>query len=350
MGRLVGCVADLHGHVDDADGRCDGLLQPEDLEVDHLGGQGHDPVYRSTITHVAGNLPTSGATLAVRVDGKLIETIVTTAADAEGLANWPLARRVTGLAPGPHVLTVTSVSSGTFLWGDWGYEAPNYPAIIVMTGLATPTVPASSFTAVNAIIASVAAEYTDGQVHVADATSIWNPSTMIAVDRIHPNDLGNATIAGVIQPIITGPVQADYLTGKNRLWPTPRSTPFDIPGLVSWWSASSLANHADGDALSAWPDSGPSANNLAQATGADQPLYKVGIINGLPVVRFDRTASWMQATFALVQPQHVFMVLQIRTTATAGNPIDGKAQFAMALQRQTLTTMGIYAGTGFVTA
>jgi hypothetical protein len=44
---------------------------------------------------------------------------------------------------------------------------------------------------------------------------------------------------------------------------------------------------SDNDPVTTWADSSSAANNVTQATGSKKPLYKTGIINAKPVVRFD---------------------------------------------------------------
>jgi hypothetical protein len=68
--------------------------------------------------------------------------------------------------------------------------------------------------------------------------------------------------------------------------------PTDIAGLQGWYKADALTLN-DGDAVATWTDSSGLANDAAQATGANQPLYKTNILNGLPVIRFDGTNDFM---------------------------------------------------------
>lgn len=64
--------------------------------------------------------------------------------------------------------------------------------------------------------------------------------------------------------------------------------PSDVSGLALWLKADTLVL-ADGAAVSSWADQSGNGRNAAQATGTKQPLYKVNIINGKPVLRFDST-------------------------------------------------------------
>jgi hypothetical protein len=64
-------------------------------------------------------------------------------------------------------------------------------------------------------------------------------------------------------------------------------SPADISGLELWLKADAITGLADGAAVASWLDSSGNARHAVQATGALKPLYKVNIINGLPVVRFN---------------------------------------------------------------
>lgn len=57
--------------------------------------------------------------------------------------------------------------------------------------------------------------------------------------------------------------------------------------LVSWLKADAIVGKNDGDAISGWADSSGNGKDATNATGAEQPLYKTSVVNGLPVVRFD---------------------------------------------------------------
>lgn len=64
-------------------------------------------------------------------------------------------------------------------------------------------------------------------------------------------------------------------------------SPTHRPGCVLWLAADRLAGLADGAAIATWPDQSGKGNNATQATTANKPTYKTGILNGRPVVRFD---------------------------------------------------------------
>ena len=69
--------------------------------------------------------------------------------------------------------------------------------------------------------------------------------------------------------------------------------PTDISNCQLWLKADSLSLNDDDD-VAAWADSSGNSNDAAQGTGAKQPVYKTGILNSLPIVRFDGAAHYMQ--------------------------------------------------------
>jgi hypothetical protein len=63
-------------------------------------------------------------------------------------------------------------------------------------------------------------------------------------------------------------------------------SPADIAGLQGWWKADSLSL-SDGDPVATWEDSSGNSRDLTE--GTTKPTYETGILNSLPVVRFDGT-------------------------------------------------------------
>ena len=65
-----------------------------------------------------------------------------------------------------------------------------------------------------------------------------------------------------------------------------RFLPTDISGLKLWLDASAI-ELSDGAAISSWTDLSGNGFDFIQSSESCRPLYKTGIINGKPVVRFD---------------------------------------------------------------
>jgi len=74
------------------------------------------------------------------------------------------------------------------------------------------------------------------------------------------------------------------------------SLPTFITGLQFWVAAYKETAFGDGDDVGTWTDFSGVNNHAVQATAANKPHYKTGIINGLPVLRFDGTQNDMVMT------------------------------------------------------
>lgn len=83
-------------------------------------------------------------------------------------------------------------------------------------------------------------------------------------------------------------------------------TPASIPGLISWHDANDISTlwqdsgrttqvTADGQTVGAWDDKSNNSNHATQATPANEPTYRTGIQNSLPVLRFDGTNDLLEA-------------------------------------------------------
>jgi len=57
-------------------------------------------------------------------------------------------------------------------------------------------------------------------------------------------------------------------------------------GMAMWLKADSLGM-GDGDTITTWPDQSGNGFDVFQSTADNRPIFKLGIRNGLPVVRFD---------------------------------------------------------------
>jgi len=86
--------------------------------------------------------------------------------------------------------------------------------------------------------------------------------------------------------------------------------PSHLAGLGLWLKADALSGVLDNEPVASWPDATGNGETATQATGANQPRYRVGVQNGLPVVRFDG-ADWLTVASQLgitAQPFSQFAV------------------------------------------
>lgn len=87
-------------------------------------------------------------------------------------------------------------------------------------------------------------------------------------------------------------------------------SPSDIAGLKLWLKADAITGLSDGDSVASWSDSSGNSNDAVQATTANKPTYKTGIINSLPVVRFDDTDDYIVTPSISWTNQTIFVVLK----------------------------------------
>ena len=68
-------------------------------------------------------------------------------------------------------------------------------------------------------------------------------------------------------------------------------SPADLPGLQVWLEADKIAGLSDTDPVPSWADLSGNGHDFAQGTSGNRPVYRTGIRNGLPVVRFAGSSS-----------------------------------------------------------
>ena len=95
-------------------------------------------------------------------------------------------------------------------------------------------------------------------------------------------------------------------------------TPAAYGNLALWLRADALSL-SDGAAVSSWPDSSAAGNTATQGTAGYQPIYKTGIINGKPVVRFDNADDRMASACSLSGPELTMIAVLKRAGTAEGN-------------------------------
>lgn len=109
---------------------------------------------------------------------------------------------------------------------------------------------------------------------------------------------------------------------------TPSSASVASMPWVRWFKADAITPVGDGTAISSWLDSGGSGDPAVQATGGNQPIYKIGGngINGVPTVRFSggqwmRTAAGGAALGGATTPWYMAAVFKLSDVTQYGHPI-----------------------------
>lgn len=89
-------------------------------------------------------------------------------------------------------------------------------------------------------------------------------------------------------------------------------SPSSISGLQLWLKADAITGLSDGAPVSTWEDSSGNSRDATQS-GSSRPTYKTSIVNGLPVLRFDGTSSYMVTASASYYVQSYFVVMLMKT-------------------------------------
>lgn len=108
--------------------------------------------------------------------------------------------------------------------------------------------------------------------------------------------LGEKVVADLNTSFLISPRDRLRVRGVSLEQAKPGVNPFNlgmIPGIMAWYAADLIAGKSDGDAISQWDDSSGNSKHMLQVSGTRQPLYKTGIVNGLPAILFDTTNDVM---------------------------------------------------------
>lgn len=95
-------------------------------------------------------------------------------------------------------------------------------------------------------------------------------------------------------------------------------SPANLTAIKLWYDASAIIGLSDGQAVSQWDDLSTGGEHLTQATGANQPIYKTAIVNGLPVVRFDGSNDTMAESGYTMAGGAISVFIVLNRTGTPG--------------------------------
>jgi len=119
-------------------------------------------------------------------------------------------------------------------------------------------------------------------------------------------------------------------------------SPRAIPGLVFYVDASYITGLNDGDSVTTWSDLSGNGYDATQATAAKKPIYKVNIVNGKPIVRYDGNDDEVEASFStLAQPLTIGVVFIRGATGAERRIIDAGSGNVCAIN---ITSTGILQG------
>lgn len=117
------------------------------------------------------------------------------------------------------------------------------------------------------------------------------------------------------------------------------------------WYKASVLTLADNDAVSSFTDLSPNADHAVQATSANRPTFKTGILNGQPVVRFasDDYLRFAKIFDSSTAKCSIFVVYKMNSGATYGSLVSTRPAFGSEgfTFRANSTTQLSYFHTGY---
>jgi len=132
--------------------------------------------------------------------------------------------------------------------------------------------------------------------------------------------------------------------------------PLSVAGCKLWLKADVGITKDGGDLVSNWADQSGNSNDLAQATGTNQPLWVDSAHASKPTIRFDGVDNFLQiqpfATGSHTQPVTIFIVCTIPSDSGGNRMIYMAGTVGGATRCQFYTNgtpkYGIYAGSAEV--
>jgi len=133
----------------------------------------------------------------------------------------------------------------------------------------------------------------------------------------------SATDAGALP--ISGGTLTGAVTAPQYVTTSSISVPMPTTGMICWLKADAIIGKVDGNTVTTWADSSPGAGFPATA-GANAPIYKTPVLNGLPVIRFATNTSMTLPSLSALSAGEVFIVVKAAAASalwslgsTAGN-------------------------------
>lgn len=96
-----------------------------------------------------------------------------------------------------------------------------------------------------------------------------------------------------------------------------------------WVKADEIPALLDNDLVTSWPDFSGNSNNLDQPSASFQPIFKTGILNGNPVVRFNKAASRLRKT-SFSSPTTALTAIYVNSNADSDDGIISYASSSSA--------------------
>ena len=159
---------------------------------------------------------------------------------------------------------------------------------------------------------------------------LWNGASYDTISTNQPgttythSGLTNGTTYQYVVSAMTGVVESDNSAEVTATPATPPPVPGGVTDLALWLDASQLTGLSDDATVDTWTDMSGVGNDAPKTAGT--PIYKTGVLNGQPVIRFNNTSAFTTANLSAQFPSAVtvFIVTTINNdnnyTLVKANP------------------------------
>ncbi|MCE7990893.1 MAG: hypothetical protein HEP71_02895 [Roseivirga sp.] len=116
---------------------------------------------------------------------------------------------------------------------------------------------------------------------------------------------------------------------------------------VVWLKADEITGLTNGDDILTWTDASGNSNTLTAPSSTFSPVYQTGVINGLPVVRFNKTNGRIRRTSFTGFPTTSITAIYVNSTTDSG---DGSISYASSASNNDFLlfrseNLNVYRGT-----
>lgn len=131
-------------------------------------------------------------------------------------------------------------------------------------------------------------------------------------------------------------------------------SPSDLPGLLLWLdtargtfqASGGAAAGTSGDVVGEWQDQSGGGRHLTQTTTAKKPTFVTGVLNGLPVVRFDGADDVMSAAIPANASKTIILLARKIGAVVTTNGRFWQADNEANLFRKADGTFGLFGNNG----
>ena len=96
---------------------------------------------------------------------------------------------------------------------------------------------------------------------------------------------------------------------------------------ILWLKSEDISSLVDGDDITSWIDASGNSNTVSQPTSTFRPVYKTSILNGFPVVRFEKTNGRLRRTGFTTFPTTAITAIYVNSNVESN---DGVLSYASA--------------------